>query len=107
MISTNAKEHSEELTDVNIGINPEILKDLNYLDGLNMKQLNFLRQYLSIRIIKKGELFLSEGDWCDSLYFIISGVVKVFKISRDGKKQILNIATNGESLNDVSTFDHS
>jgi len=31
----------------------------------------------------------------------------VYKISADGKQQILNIATAGESLNDVSTFDQS
>ncbi len=39
------------------------------------------------------------------MYLIISGVVKVFKLSENGKQQILNIASIGESLNDVSAFD--
>ena len=39
------------------------------------------------------------------MYFITSGSVKVYKKSVNGKEQILNIASIGESLNDVSTFD--
>ena len=39
------------------------------------------------------------------MYFIISGAVKIYKRSENGKEQILNIATTGETLNDVSTFD--
>jgi CRP-like cAMP-binding protein len=39
------------------------------------------------------------------MYFITSGSVKVYKKSINGKEQILNIASIGESLNDVSTFD--
>ncbi len=48
-----------------------------------------------------------EGHWCDYLYFVISGVVKIYKTSYDGRQQILHIARFGDSLNDVSTFDKS
>jgi len=85
----------------------EIFKNINYFNGLNHDELSSLLRYLRPRTVQKGEIFLLEGDWCDSLYFVISGVVKVYKMSADGKQQILNIATIGESLNDVSTFDQS
>ena len=39
------------------------------------------------------------------MYFISSGSVKIFKRSINGKQQILNIASIGETLNDVATFD--
>ena len=39
------------------------------------------------------------------MYLIVSGAVKIYKRSINGKEQILNIASTGESLNDVSTFD--
>jgi CRP/FNR family transcriptional regulator len=55
--------------------------------------------------VEKGGIFLFEGEWSDFLYFLISGVVKVYKTSSDGKEQILHLVHEGESLNDVSTFD--
>lgn len=90
-----------------ITIEFKALSSINYFAGLPPDNLEELRKYLSPRTIEKGELFMLEGDWSDSLYFVISGVVKVYKISADGKEQIMNIATPGESLNDVSTFDQS
>lgn len=91
----------------NIAVDLDVVKNINYFTGLNSEELESLKRYLSPRTVQKGEIFLLEGDWCDSLYFVIAGVVKVYKISADGKQQILNIATAGESLNDVSTFDQS
>ena len=85
----------------------DIVKSFNYFVGLTSEEIESMRRYFSPRTVQKGDFFLLEGDWCDSLYFVISGVVKVYKISADGKQQILNIATTGESLNDVSTFDQS
>ena len=45
-----------------------------------------------------------EGEAAEALYFIASGVVKVFKTSADGKEQILTIARPGESFCDVPMF---
>ena len=91
----------------NMTIDTEIFKNINYFNGLNQDELDSMMRYLTPRTVQKSEIFLLEGDWCDSLYFVFSGVVKVYKISADGEQQILNIATTGESLNDVSTFDQS
>jgi CRP/FNR family transcriptional regulator len=40
-----------------------------------------------------------------ALYFVVSGVVKVFKTSADGKEQILYLVRPGESFNDIPVFD--
>lgn len=101
------KEASKKLIKGNTAINSDVVKDISYFHGLNQEEIKFLAQYLTPRTIQKGEIFLLEGDWCDYLYFVISGVVKVYKISSDGRQQILNMAATGESLNDVSTFDRS
>ncbi len=89
----------------NMIIDPNILNHIDYFIGLRPDELESIKRYLSPKTIQKGEMFLLEGDWSDSLYFVISGVVKVYKISTEGKQQIINIATTGDSLNDVSTFD--
>lgn len=86
-------------------IQSELLKQVHYLSGLRTAELDSIKELLSEKTAEKGEIFLIEGEWSDFLYFLISGVVKVYKTSADGKEQILHIATQGESLNDVSTFD--
>ena len=86
-------------------IQSELLKHVHYFSGLSIADLNSIKEFLSEKTAEKGEIFLIEGEWSDFLYFLISGVVKVYKTSADEKEQILHIATQGESLNDVSTFD--
>ena len=89
-----------------MAIDSELLKRVHYLSGLSPDELESIKKFITLeKTVKKGEIFLFEGDWSDFLYFLVSGVVKVYKTSVDGKEQILHIATQGESLNDVSTFD--
>ncbi len=88
-----------------MAIELEQLKTINYFSGLNTEELESVKKYITERPVEKGEIFLFEGDWSDYLYFLIAGLVKVYKTSQNGKEQILHIAPPGESLNDVSTFD--
>lgn len=83
----------------------ELLRTINYFSGLETSDLESIRKYISEKSVNKGELFLFEGEWSDLLYFLMGGLVKVYKTSQNGKEQILHIAPPGESLNDVSTFD--
>jgi CRP/FNR family transcriptional regulator len=88
-----------------MGIDVDTLKTINYFAGLDSTELNSIAGYMTEQTVSKGEIFLFEGEWSDYLYFLIAGLVKVYKTSQNGKEQILHIAPPGESLNDVSTFD--
>jgi len=88
-----------------MAIEVELLKTINYFTGLTPAELDSIKSYMTEKTANKGELFLFEGEWSDYLYFLMGGLVKVYKTSTNGKEQILHIAPPGESLNDVSTFD--
>lgn len=89
-----------------MAIQSELLQLVHYLSGLSPDELESIKKFIVLeKRIEKGEIFLLEGEWDDYCYFLISGVVKVYKTSANGREQILHIATQGESLNDVSTFD--
>lgn len=84
----------------------KMLAKMHYFAGLTHDELKEVKKYIAAeKQIEKGQTFLLEDDKSDYMYFITSGSVKVFKKSINGKQQILNIASIGESLNDVSTFD--
>ena len=50
-------------------------------------------------------MILMEEDPSEALYFVVSGAVKVFKTSIEGKEQILCLLRAGESFNDVPILD--
>jgi CRP/FNR family cyclic AMP-dependent transcriptional regulator len=88
-----------------MSIDLESLKSINYFSGFTNGELEAIKKYFSEKSVSKGEIILREGEWSDFLYFLITGLVKVYKTSQNGKEQILHIAPPGDSLNDISTFD--
>jgi CRP/FNR family transcriptional regulator, cyclic AMP receptor protein len=83
----------------------EYLQSIGYFAGMDATELGSIRPLIREVRVPKGENFLSEGESSEYLYFIVSGLVKVFKTSAGGKEQVLHIAPPGDSLNDVSLFD--
>jgi CRP-like cAMP-binding protein len=83
----------------------EFLKNIPYFAGIDETGIDAIRRYVYEKKAERGELLLSEGDKADRLFFVVEGVVKVFKTSPDGKEQILRIIRPGESFNDVPVLD--
>ncbi|MHB8105543.1 MAG: Crp/Fnr family transcriptional regulator [Dehalococcoidales bacterium] len=88
-----------------MSIQIEFLQSMRYFTDIDPAQLKPLQHLFREAHYDKGARILSEGDVTDSLYFIVSGLVKVFKTSPGGKEQVLHIAPPGDSLNDVSLYD--
>jgi len=52
----------------------------------------------------KGEMIFSDGDEGKGFFVVTDGAVKVFKMSLDGKEQILHILQRGEPFGQVAVF---
>ncbi len=83
----------------------DFLKSILYFSDLGLSELESIRGLVFEKTADRAEMILLEGESAANLYFVASGVVKVFKTSAEGKEQILNIVRPGESFNDVSIFD--
>jgi CRP/FNR family transcriptional regulator len=88
-----------------MALDAELLQSTAYFSGMDSAEMESIKSLMQETHVKKGEHFLSEGQSSDYLYFIVSGLVKVYKTSSNGKEQVLHIAPPGDSLNDVSLFD--
>jgi CRP/FNR family transcriptional regulator, dissimilatory nitrate respiration regulator len=53
---------------------------------------------------RRGEHIFFEGDDGDGFYMVADGQVKIFKMSLDGKEQILHIFGPGEPFGEVPVF---
>lgn len=83
----------------------EFLKRIPYFFGLNTTELELIKKLIVEKTASRGEMLILEGEMVGALCFVVSGALKVFKTSTEGKEQILSIVRPGESFNDVSVFD--
>ncbi|MHB9096317.1 MAG: Crp/Fnr family transcriptional regulator [Syntrophales bacterium] len=72
--------------------------------GLSKAQYEALARIGVRRSCRKGERIFSEGDEGTGFYVVVAGRVKIFKVSADGKEQILHLFGPGESFGEVSVF---
>ena len=88
-----------------MAVQVELLKSIPYFSGLSSAELDSIKGFVFEKEVERGEMISLEDEPADALYLVASGVVKVFKTSRDGKEQILSFIRPGESFNDVPIFD--
>lgn len=88
-----------------MAIQAEFIKSIPYFSGLSPTELDSLKGLIFETTAERGEFIVLESEPAEALYFVVSGVVKVFKTSADGREQILHIVRPGESFNDTPIFD--
>jgi CRP/FNR family transcriptional regulator, dissimilatory nitrate respiration regulator len=72
--------------------------------GLSKAQYEALARIAIRRSLRKGERVFSEGDEGIGFYMVVEGRVKIYKVSAEGKEQILHLFGPGESFGEVSVF---
>lgn len=80
----------------------EDLAAVPLFQGLPSKELEQLAGIAADRRYGRGDAIFLEGDEGDGLYVVISGRVKVFKLSPDGKEQTLHLFGAGEPFGEVA-----
>lgn len=60
---------------------------------------------VSLRSIAKRRAVFRDGDPAEGFFVVASGSVKVFKLSEDGKEQVLHILEAGQSFAEATIFE--
>lgn len=74
-------------------------------EGLPSEKLALIAGITEIHSYGKGQIIFSEGDPARGFYTVFSGRIKIFKLSPDGKEQILHIFGPGEPFGEVAVFE--
>lgn len=83
----------------------EILQRIPFFAQLEPAELAALAEAVIIARYRKNQVLFVEGEPSHSLYFICSGRVKVYRISSDGREQILHLLGDGDPIAVVPFFD--
>lgn len=82
----------------------EIVSKTPLFSGINEDALQAVCAITERKDYDKGQIIFSEGDAGNGFYSIVSGRVKIFKVSTEGKEQILHIFGSGEPFGEVPVF---
>ncbi|MFS8542435.1 MAG: Crp/Fnr family transcriptional regulator [Limnochordales bacterium] len=83
----------------------EILQRIPFFAQLEPAELAALAPAVVIARCRKKQVLFVEGEPSHSLYFICSGRVKVYRVSADGREQILHLLGAGDPIAVVPFFD--
>jgi CRP-like cAMP-binding protein len=83
----------------------EALRRATIFRGLTLEDRQRLGSVALIREFDKGSMLFAEGDESDSLYTVMSGRVKVFKVTPRGTDVILEIFGAGDPVGAVAVYE--
>ena len=81
------------------------LKKVPLLADLESGELEFLASAALARHYDSGAMIFSEGDPCEGLYVVESGMVKIFTLAASGREQVLTLEGPGASIAELPVFD--
>lgn len=84
-----------------------LLTNIALFSGFSEEDMAAVSALAVTRNFPKNTLIICEGDQSDSLYFILSGKVKVFLSDEEGKEVTLNIQNEGEYFGELAILDEA
>lgn len=82
-----------------------LLENIPFFAGLSAAHRNALAQVVIIARYLKNQVLFVEEQPSHTFYFILSGKVKVYRLSADGREQILHVLGDGDPIAVVPFFD--
>ena len=72
--------------------------------GLTEKQLDLMAEVFPRKRYDPSQIIFSEGEPAAGFYILLSGRLKIYKLSLEGQEQILHIIEPGEPFAEVALF---
>jgi CRP/FNR family transcriptional regulator len=82
-----------------------MLRDIAYFEGLPPSELRRLETRLRERRYRASETIFSEGESCAGLYLVLSGRVRLFRVSPEGREVVVRVLGPGHTFAEPAVFD--
>jgi CRP-like cAMP-binding protein len=85
-------------------LNTEILRMSPYFQGLDDTILENISRLMKVKVVEKHEVIWLEQEPAKTMYFVASGLIKLFKTSPGGREQILRLIHPGDCFGHAGVF---
>jgi CRP-like cAMP-binding protein len=82
----------------------DLLRRCPLFAGLKEEDLKRIRAIASLKKVEKKEILFSDGEEARGFYVILSGKIKLYKVSPEGKEQILHIVSAPDAFAEAALF---
>lgn len=83
----------------------ETLKRSQFFSELGEDQLARVASHVQERTFRRGEVILLESEAPQAVYFIVHGQVRIYRLSPEGREQVLKRLGPGDAFNFVPILD--
>ncbi len=83
----------------------DLLRSIPYFAALSPSELATVAGCLVERQLDSGQMGFLEGDAGAGLYLVVRGQAKIYRVSTDGREQVLALLHPGDSCNEVPVVD--
>jgi CRP-like cAMP-binding protein len=73
--------------------------------GMSEHELANLAGIARHRSLRTGEVLFDQGDEPDGLYFIVTGILRIYLTAEDGREATINLLEDGEVIGEISLLD--
>jgi len=74
-------------------------------NSFNTGEIDLLHASTTVKRVHKGEHIFSEGIYATAFFIIVSGKLKIYKLSPEGKEHTLHIHAEGDLVAEAAIFD--
>jgi CRP-like cAMP-binding protein len=82
----------------------KIASHVTVFDGLKPNVVSRLLAPATVLTLKHGDCLYRQGDLAASLYIVIAGWMKLYRITLSGDEAIIHVVTKGESLPEAAAL---
>jgi CRP/FNR family cyclic AMP-dependent transcriptional regulator len=73
--------------------------------GLDSKQIDEITRLASVATLDRGQILAIEGEPCSAIYLVVSGRLRAYKMSPQGREQVVNALQPGQAFYLVPALD--
>ncbi len=85
-------------------VSTELLRRCPLFAGLKEEELKKIRALASARQVREKEIIFGQGEEAKGFYVVLSGRIKLYKISPEGKEQILHVVSSPDAFAEAALF---
>ena len=82
----------------------ELLRHVPLFNALEEPHLEFIASSCELIKLGRGENVFRRGEPVHNFYYLISGCVKIYAMSKDGSEKVIHLAAPGESFGEAAMF---
>lgn len=83
------------------------LRNIFLLSELSSEELDSVKSFVKLKKFNKGDMIFFDTEPYLGFYVVIDGMVKIYKISRDGREHIIHLVDKYNSFAEVPLFENA